>query len=160
MREVSIQIWDDLDYARDGTRHEATVSVLVGLDGAWAELDLAAVNSENVRQTLQRWMSAGHPPEDTPRVRRPGRQPGAQGKIPPESMERGRAIRAFAAVRGFATETANGSGKQYYNKDLKLAFERAVHEFAVSTGLESDSVELYRAFREHLPQTGEQDGHS
>ncbi len=150
MREVSIRIYDDLDYARDKTRNEATVSVLVGLDGMWAELDLGEANMEKVRQTLQRWMSAGHSPETPPPARRSGRRPGPQGKIPPESLARGKAIRAFAAVRGFSTTTANGSGKTYYSDPLKRAFERAVREFALGTGLESDSVELYTAFREHL----------
>ena len=157
MREVSIRIYDDLDYARDKTRSEATTSVVIGLDGIWAELDLGEVNSENVRQTLQQWMSAGHPPESSP-PRRSGRRPGPQGKIPLESLARGKAIRAFAAVRGFSTTTANGSGKTYYSDPLKKAFARAVREFALGTGLESDSVELYTAFREHLSVKGEPSG--
>ena len=156
MREVSIRIYDDLDYARDKTRNEATVSVLVGLDGMWAELDLTEVNNENIRQTLQQWMSAGHPPEPSP-PRRSGRRPGPQGKIPPESLARGKAIRAFAAVRGFSTTTANGSGKTYYSDPLKKSFARAVREYSLGTGLESDSVELFNAFTQHLK---EQDGHS
>lgn len=149
MREVSIKIYDDLDWARDKTRHEAAVSVLIGLDGTWAELDLTGTNNEVIRSMLEQWMSAGHPPDDTP-PHRPGRRPGPQGKIPPESMEYGRAIRAFAAARGFSTATANGSGKRYYSRALKQAFGQAAGEYAVSTGLESDSVELYRAFRDHL----------
>lgn len=153
MREVSVKIYDDLDYARDRAKHEAAVSVTIGLDGVWAELDLSEVNSEQVRHTIGEWMAAGHAPEGAP-PRRSGRRPGPQGKIPPESLARGKAIRAFAAAAGFSISTANGSGKRYYSDPLRRAFDRAIAEYTARTGFESDSVELYEAFREHLEDTG------
>ena len=37
MREISVRIFDDLDYARDRSRNEAAVTVTIGLDGVWRE---------------------------------------------------------------------------------------------------------------------------
>jgi hypothetical protein len=66
MREISVRVSDDLDYKRDGTRNDATVTLTVGLNGTWAELDLTEGNEKLVRDTLGELMAAGHEPAEKP----------------------------------------------------------------------------------------------
>lgn len=66
MREISVRVSDDLDYKRDGTRNDAAVTLTVGLNGTWAELDLTEANEKLVRDTVGELMAAGHEPEDAP----------------------------------------------------------------------------------------------
>ena len=48
MREITVQIFDDLDYATNGARHEARVTVAIGLDGVWRTLTQARVAAASV----------------------------------------------------------------------------------------------------------------
>lgn len=67
MREISVRISDDLDWTRTGARNEAAVTLAVGLDGRWTELDLTEANEKLVRDILDELMAAGHEPEEPPK---------------------------------------------------------------------------------------------
>lgn len=77
MREISVRVFDDLDFTRSGERNEAAITVSVGLNGVWRELDLTKVNEEIIRGALDEWMTAGHEPDVEPRppVKRFGPNP-------------------------------------------------------------------------------------
>lgn len=123
MHEITVKIWDDLDFARDGTRTEAFASLTIGLNGKWVQLDLAEPNHTLVLGTLEKWMAAGHQPETDP-VARPRGMPGraAGYKIPKEALQRGKDMRAFAEAHKIPYVTK--TGKYYYSTRLVTEFDK------------------------------------
>lgn len=123
MHEYAILTWDDVEAAA-GRKVPAAATVMVGLDGNWAELDLTAENEERLRAEVSAWVGIGRPVTE-PVLARPA-EPGARKaktwKV--RSWERGRpwgvAIRAFADERGLGYLTP--SGKYYYSKELRDAY--------------------------------------
>lgn len=124
MREVAIRIWDDLEH-KAGRRIEAQVTVTIGLNGYWAELDLTAENEACLRQDLRKWLDAGHEPEVAPAP------PGEKAKKSTwntreweHGKEWGSAIRAFADENGISYVTK--SGKWYYSRALRDAYAASI----------------------------------
>lgn len=66
MKEISVRVFDDLDYARDGLRNEAVTTITVGLDGTWRELDLTRDNEKSVRAVLEELLNAGRERGEAP----------------------------------------------------------------------------------------------
>lgn len=66
MKEITVKAYDDLDYRDHGERNEAAVTVTIGLDGAWRELDLTEVNEKAIKDILCPLMAVGREPEDPP----------------------------------------------------------------------------------------------
>lgn len=116
MREVTVVIYDDLDYCRDGTKTVAERTVTIGLDGVWRELDLSEVRYTELQKLLGPYLEAGHPPAEAPKRNDPLRG----RRNTPEFAYR-KALREFATANGFRyiTET----GKYYYSKKLKAAYD-------------------------------------
>lgn len=111
MREITVKVFDDLDFHEDGTRNEACVTVTVGLNGVWRELDLTEANEKEVRDTLDRLMAAGHEPDETP-------APPSGRAIDPAVVARNEAIRAWCRREGLM----NSSGTGYaYQTNTSLA---------------------------------------
>jgi hypothetical protein len=121
MREVEIKLYDDLDYAESGRKTEAAVTVTVGLDGTWRQLDLSQEHGEQLAKLLQPYLNAGHPPDSPPEPRRNSGTPKG-GKISRESLEWGKAIREFAKANGYSYTTT--TGKLYYSVKLREAYAR------------------------------------
>lgn len=129
MREISVKVWDDLDYAGEGLKNEAAITVTVGLNGVWRELDLSQANHDSVQQMLKRWMDAGHPPETEPRAGDPKRR----DKAAPE-FAYGRGLREFAEKHGYRYRTE--TGKYYYSVALKRAYAEHLKEQGQQQGSE------------------------
>ena len=130
MREISVRIFDDLDFYEDGSRHEACVTVTVGLNGTWRELDLTEVNEKEVRDTLERLMAAGHKPDETPVP-----PSAAKGSINPEVIARNEAIRAWCRATGLMNSSGSGYAYQtnaslsdYIGKPLIRKYEAHLAE--------------------------------
>lgn len=64
MKEITVKAYDDLDFNRDNVRNEAAVTLIVGLNGSWRELDLTEHNEKLVRDILDELMAAGREPEE------------------------------------------------------------------------------------------------
>jgi hypothetical protein len=126
MRKIEVKFFDDLDWTYlDKTLTTAAVTVTVGLDGVWRELDLSDPHNTEVREQLGRWMRAGRVPgseEVTPAGKRLGRPPGTQRTIAPETLAEGKAMRAFANEHGIRYITK--AGKYYYSVKLREAWDR------------------------------------
>jgi Lsr2 len=140
MREVSIKVWDDLDWANDETRNEAVVTVTLGFQGNWVELDLSEVNHTRLQVLLGDYLNAGHPPDGpvtTPRGPQAGR------KTP--EFEYGKALREFANEAGIRYRTK--TGKYYYSKKLTDAFEKHLAE--------QGNTALADTYRAHLAGKGQ-----
>jgi hypothetical protein len=121
VREVEVKLYDDLDYAESGRRTEAAVTVTVGLNGTWRELDLSEEHGEQLAKLLQPYLQAGHPPDSPPEPH--GRKGQGKGrKISRESLEWGKGIRAFAKQNGYSYTTS--TGKLYYSALLRDAYAR------------------------------------
>jgi Lsr2 len=123
MRQVItvVKINDDLDFTRDGTETEAVVTVTVGLNGIWRELDLSEANDAGLQAVIQPYLDAGRPPEEDPaqkKKKKTGATPGYH--IPAETIEYGKRLRAFAQENGFRYLT--DTGKYYYSQRLKKAY--------------------------------------
>ena len=123
MKEISVRVWDDLDYQEDGTRNEACETVMVGLNGRWRELDLTEENGKEVRGTLERLMAAGSEPEFPV-------APPSPASETAEVIERNRAIRAWCREQGLMNSSGsgyayqtNGSLKDYIGKPLLRRYE-------------------------------------
>jgi hypothetical protein len=128
MHEYAILTWDDAEAAA-GRRVPAAITVTLGLDWSWVELDLTAENEALLRQDVARWMTLGRPVTEPvlarPRpVLRNGEGKRRKGNWRPRDWERGKAwgmaIRAFADEHGYRYR--NPSGKYYYSKDLRDAY--------------------------------------
>ncbi len=123
MRRVKIELWDDLHWAEDKRLTAAALTITVGLNGAWAELDVSEANHTLIRNVLDPWMKAGHEPDSQPAPppRKTGRPPGTHREIPRESLEWGRTIREFARKQDIPYQTR--TGKYYYSVRLRKAYE-------------------------------------
>jgi hypothetical protein len=143
MREVSIKVYDDLDYEEDGTKNEAAVTVTIGLNGDWVELDLSEPNHTTLQEVIGRWMRAGHAP-DTP-VTTPRGRSGSKRKTP--EFEYGKALRAFANEHGIRYRTT--TGKYYYSKKLTEAFEKHLADIG-----DTSVSDTYRAYLKRQGQKG------
>lgn len=107
MKEISVRVFDDLDFHEEGLRNDACVTVVIGLDGAWRELDLTEVNEKEVRDTLERLMAAGHEPDQAPR---PPVAP--RVSVNPEVVARNEAIRAWCRSTGLMNSSGTGYAYQ------------------------------------------------
>jgi len=115
---VVVEVFDDLALAETGEQVEATETVLVGLDGRWAELDLTAERAKECREAVGRYVGAA--------------QPGAEPSPLVESKAKmtrtyAAAMRAFADERGISYRTqkkASGKGVAgyYYGIELRRTF--------------------------------------
>ena len=131
MREITVKIFDDLDYFDCGARNEADGGRLtIGLDGQWRELELTENNVKLVRETMDRLMTAGHKPDDTPASpRREYTHPD------PERVAFFKGLRDWCkethrrntADTGWAFQT-NDSLKHYYSEPLKAAYRAHLDE--------------------------------
>lgn len=141
MREVSIKVYDDLDFRRDGTKNEAAVTVTLGFQGKWVELDLSERNNEELHRAMGVFMDAGHPPEHD---QAPAPPKGTISRKSPE-FEYGKALRAFAKEQDIPYRTK--TGKYYYSRKLTGAFEKHLAD----TG----NTQLSETYREHLASRGQ-----
>ena len=107
MREISVRVSDDLDFTRDGVRNEAAVTVTVGLNGAWKELDLTRENEKMVSDILDELMAAGRDPDEQPAP------PKERSKFAsnPEKAAYNEKLRAW--VRATGLKNSSGSGWAY-----------------------------------------------
>ena len=129
MREISIRVFDDLDFHRDGSRNEACIQLTVGLNGTWRELELTEENGKEVRDTLERLMAAGSEPGP------PASRPAIRGNASSEAAARNKAIRAWcrenglmnSSGTGYAYET-NSSQKDYVGQPLIRKYEAYLAE--------------------------------
>lgn len=112
MKEIAVQSWDDLDYAEDGSKVPAPLSVTLSLNGKTVELDLTEQHVAELSAYLRPWFKAGRKP-DAPKVSSgPGRKPAAYY----EGMQ------AYAASQGIhLVESVNGGF--YYPRALRRAYE-------------------------------------
>ncbi len=113
MREISVRIFDDLDYNRNQSRNEAVVTVTIGLDGVWRELDLTRENEEIVRATIRPLMRAGHDLEGASAAELPNRRPYTK-------PDHGR-VKFLRGLRQWCHDTgqrnSSGSGWAYQTND-------------------------------------------
>lgn len=107
MREISVRIFDDLDFKENGTRNEACVTLNIGLNGVWRELDVTAENEKEIRDTLDRLMSAGREPEVAPEP------PSARSKFGPNPAKAAYNERLREWVRETGLKNSSGSGWAY-----------------------------------------------
>jgi hypothetical protein len=68
MKEITVKAYDDLDFNRDNVRNEAAVTLIIGLNGSWRELDLTEHNEKLVRDILDELMAAGREPGEEVKV--------------------------------------------------------------------------------------------
>lgn len=114
MREVAVKIWDDIDFAGNGTRVEAAVTITIGLDGTEREMDLSETNHRELLRFLEPYLKAGRTPGQ------PGKTGSASRKkaVPHEYME---GMRIFAKDNGFSYITKKG--QYYYPVKLRNAYK-------------------------------------
>lgn len=120
MRRVRIEVWDDLDWARDGTLTAAEQVITIGLNGTWAELDVSRESQELITGVLGQWIKAGHPLDSEEQADVHPYQP--RKVIPRESIEFGKALRQFAREHGLSYTTP--SGGYYYGVELRKAYAK------------------------------------
>lgn len=128
MREVAIQFWDDLVLSETGRKDvRATVTVTVGLDGKWLELDLSAESNELLRQDLARWLRAGREPDEVPAEKKKAK-PAWNTRSWEHGREYGKAIRQFAEDNDLPWHTKGGDDKKkiYYNKELRDKYAASI----------------------------------
>lgn len=101
MREITVKVFDDLDFHEYGERNEACATVTVGLNGTWRELEVTEKNEKEVRATLERLMAAGHDPDHP--------------VMPPKNAAPAEVIARNEAIRDWCRETGlmNSSGTGY-----------------------------------------------
>jgi Lsr2 protein len=118
MREISVRIFDDLDFTGDGKRNEAAVLVTVGLNGTWRELDLTEANEKYVLDILERLMAAGREPDEPPKL--PEKKHGGVNKfnVDPEKLAFNERVRAWCRETGLKNSTGSGWAYQT-NKTLQ-----------------------------------------
>lgn len=130
MKEVAIRVWDDIVFTQTGEKVEAQASVVIGMDGLWAELDLAQATAEEIREQLAEWMKAGRVVSDPParRLPRAALTDGEEKKQWGRDWEHGRAwgeaIREFARANDIPYMTE--AGKYYYSKRLRDAYAKSI----------------------------------
>jgi hypothetical protein len=71
VKELQLVLTDDLALSLDGTRIPADETVLISLDGKTRELDLTAGHAAELREILEPYMKAGHPPGNEPSLTSP-----------------------------------------------------------------------------------------
>jgi hypothetical protein len=131
MKEISVRVFDDLDYATTGARHEASATVSVGLDGVWRELDLTEGNEKYVREMLGQWMAAGSEPAEPPAP------PGTKSRFGPNPEKAAYNERLRQWVRENGLKNSSGSGwayetnttqQDYIGEPLKRKYEQHLAE--------------------------------
>jgi len=128
MREITVKIYDDLDFRTDGSRNEAAGTITVGLDGIWRELDVTDVNEKGIRDTIERLFAAGREPETPP-------EPRPKGSPDPAIIRRNQEIRQWcqdngimnSSGTGYAYQT-NGSKQDYIGRPLLRRYENYLAE--------------------------------
>jgi hypothetical protein len=143
MREVSIKVYDDREFHALGAKIEAVITVTVGFNGKWFELDLSEVNHTRLREDLSPWLTAGHAPDAPVAAPKPKGSGGAKRKSP--EFEYGKALREFAVKHDITFRTS--TGKYYYSKQLTEAFEKHLAD----TG----NTQLSETYRAHLASQGQ-----
>lgn len=134
MRELQLILSDDLIYAQTGNRIPAAESVTVSLDGRVRELDLTAEHAKELRELLEPWLNAGHPPGGQPAPGTSGTSKGFRGGAYMLSRARQKAIRDFADERGLKSEDGKRpiyrtpGGGYYYPYKLRKMFEGHIAE--------------------------------
>jgi hypothetical protein len=101
MREISVRVFDDLDYYDNKVRNEASVTLTVGLNGVWRQLDVTEANEKLVRDTLDRLMTAGSEPDEPPAP------PTARGPNP-EKIAYNERLRAWVRQEGLKNSSGTG----------------------------------------------------
>lgn len=120
MKEISVRAFDDLDFHECGLRNEACVTLAVGLNGTWRELDLTEGNEKLVRNALERFMAAGSEPAETPQPVKPLAQAAARNeRIRAWCRETGR---RNSSGTGWAYQT-NTSQADYFGLPLIREYE-------------------------------------
>lgn len=107
MKEISVRVFDDLDFAESNERNEARATVSVGLNGTWRELDLTEANEKMVTDTLKRWMAAGSEPAEPPLP------PATRSKFGPNPEKAAFNERLRAWVRQTGLKNSTGTGWAY-----------------------------------------------
>ena len=69
MRQLVVQLWDDLDHAQ-GQDVAADVSRMIGLDGTWFELDVTEEHSADLDAALSRFLQVARKSQAKPKVTR------------------------------------------------------------------------------------------
>jgi hypothetical protein len=116
MREIVPRLWDDLSWTRQHAKVEATDTIAIGLDGAWAELDLTERNAESIRDSLRDWMAAGRR-VDAKDVR-PPRKRAASAKA--SIIAYNRLMREFGTERGLEWHKSGSTYK--HSRELQEAY--------------------------------------
>jgi hypothetical protein len=133
VKEIAVKIFDDLDFHESGARHEACVTLSIGLNGTWRELDLTEANEKEVRDTLDRLMAAGHEPDrvPVPAAVRHGHNPAVSA--------RNEKIRAWCRETGLMNSTGTGyafqtnsSQMDYIGRPLIRKYEAYLAEQAAA----------------------------
>jgi hypothetical protein len=125
MKEISVRVFDDLDFHECGTRNEACVTVTIGLNGTWRELDLTEVNEKLVRDTLERFMIPGSEPKEVPQPVSPQAQAAARNaRIRAWCQKTGR---RNSSGTGWAYQT-NTSQADYFGLPLLREYEAYLAE--------------------------------
>lgn len=122
MREVRtiVDFWDDVDLKSDGKKNEAALTVTLGFNGVWRELDLSEAHHEQLQRELKGWLDAGHPPKG------PVTGPKSHQTRKSPEFEYRAELRAFATAHDFSYITK--TGKYYYSKKLVQAYEASLAE--------------------------------
>lgn len=120
-QKVMVQLVDDLD----GTQSDDITTISFGLDGASYEIDLSASNAEQLRKTLDEFVS--HARRTGGRIKR-GAAPGARSVVTTASHEQAQAIREWARRNGHEVST-----RGRIPSSLIEAFEAAQAEEASKT---------------------------
>ena len=107
MKELIPAVWDDVEFARDGSRVQAHGTVSLGWMGVWRELDLTGEHTVALRELIEPWFEAGHRPDSTPR---PQASAAAAGRRP-DSYYAG--LRDWAARRGLKIAEDSHGKKNY-----------------------------------------------
>lgn len=94
-QKVIVELVDDLD----GTASEDISTVSFSLDGADYEIDLNEANAENLRSTLDAYVTAAR--RTGGRIKRGGNSPTKSPSRPAASREQTKAIRDWARSNGF-----------------------------------------------------------
>lgn len=117
MREIQVRVFDDLDFTRDGVRNDASVTLTVGLDGTWRELDLTEANEKYLRDTLGELMKAGREPDEKPTA--PAKKRTVFGPDP-ETVAFNERLRAWVRENGL--KNSSGSGWAYQTNESKADY--------------------------------------
>lgn len=135
MKELQLVLSDDLAFSLSGERIPAEESVVISLDGKVRELDLTAEHAKELRELLEPYLRAGHPPGNEPSLTA---RDGKRVKRPTPSLIEARAtqkkIRDWADARGMRSPDGKrpvyrtASGGYYYSYQLMKEYEKWLEE--------------------------------